>query len=165
MRGVALNLLLAVTWALFAGQVAVRELLVGFLVGFGILALFPRALGTAGYVRRSLATLRFTGFFLKELSLANVQVALLALHPRPPLNPMIVAYPMRLEGETAQTLLAATITLMPGTVAMGFDDERRVLYAHAIGLPGAAAARDSIRRVEDALLPVLTRRATPEVHP
>ena len=46
MRGVALNLLLAVVWAFFAGEVSTRELAVGFLLGFAILAVFPRALAT-----------------------------------------------------------------------------------------------------------------------
>ena len=159
MRGLALNLLLAVVWALFAGEVSLRELAVGFGLGFAILAVFPRALATGEYVRRVVAGLGFVGFFLRELTVANMQVALFALRRHPPLHPMIVAVPLRLQGEGALTLLAATIGLMPGTVALGFSPDRRVLYAHAIGTPNARAARESILRVEDRLLRVL--RPTP----
>lgn len=155
MRGFALNLLIAVVWALFSGEVSSRELGVGFLIGFLILAVFPQALGTASYVTRSWSVLGFLGFFLRELSAANVQVALLALRPHPPLSPVIVAVPLRLRGELGQTLLAAAITLMPGTVAMGFSADRRLLYAHAIGLDTAEAARASIVKVEDRLLAFL----------
>lgn len=154
MRGFALNFLLALVWALFAGEVSTREIVVGFLLGFAILAVFPRALGTQGYVRRVLVGLGFLGFFLRELIVANVQMALFALRPRPPLHPMIVAVPVRVQGDTAQTLLVATLTLMPGTVVMGLSADRRTLYAHAIGMPSAEAARAAIARVEDRLLPL-----------
>ncbi|WP_034387044.1 Na+/H+ antiporter subunit E [Deinococcus sp. YIM 77859] len=156
MKGFTLNLLLAAVWALFAGEVSTRELAAGFVLGFGILALFPQALGTRGYVRRTLAALGFTLFFLRELTLANVQVALFALQRRPRLNPMIVAVPLRVSGDHAQTLLAAAITLMPGTVALGFSADRRLLYAHAIGAESAQAARASILKVEAHLLRCLT---------
>lgn len=159
MKGLTLHLLLAVVWALLAGEVSTRELAAGFLLGFGLLALFPQALGTRGYVQRTLAALGFTLFFLRELTVANVSVALFALQRRPRLNPLIVAVPLRVQGDTAQTLLAASITLMPGTVALGFSADRRVMYAHAIGTASAQAARDSILKVEDRLLRVLAPAA------
>lgn len=161
MRGLAFNLLLALVWALFAGEVSTRELAVGFGLGFAILAVFPRALATQEYVRRVLAGLAFLGFFLRELSVANVQVAFFALRPHPPLRPMIVAVPLRLESEGAQTLLAAVITLMPGTVVLGFSPDRRVLYTHAIGTGSARAAREAVLKVEDRLLSVTSSRPTP----
>ncbi len=162
MRGLALNILLALVWTLFVGEFSLRELAAGFLLGFLILSVFPLSLGTGGYVRRTLAAVHFAGFFARELTVANVQVALFALRRHPPLHPMIVAYPLRLRGDSAQTLLAATITLMPGSVAMGFNPERTVLYAHTIGLNSARAARASVRKVEDALLPLYGQSAAPE---
>ncbi|EYB67990.1 putative monovalent cation/H+ antiporter subunit E [Deinococcus phoenicis] len=166
MNGLTLNLLLAVVWMLLAGEVSARELLIGFLLGFGVLTLFPRALGTGGYVRRSLATLGFVGFFLRELTVANVQVALFALRPHPPLNPMLVAVPLRLRGDSAQTLLVVLVNLSPGTVALGFSPDRRTLYAHAIGTPDAQAARASIIRIEDHLLRCMAPHPPrPEVSP
>lgn len=167
MRGLALNLLLAVVWALFVGEVSLRELVIGSLLGFAVLAVFPRALATHAYVRQVLAALAFLSFFLRELTVANVQVALFALRPHPPLRPMIVAVPLRLDSEGAQTLLAAVITLMPGTVVLGFSPDRRVLYAHAIGTGSARAAREAVLKVEDRLLRFTSPLAPirPEVRP
>ncbi|GAA5511344.1 hypothetical protein Dcar01_00051 [Deinococcus carri] len=162
MSGLTLNLLLAVVWMLLAGEVSTRELVIGFLLGFGILALFPRALGSGGYVRRTLAGLGFVGFFLRELTVANVQVALFALRPHPPLNPMLVAVPLRLRRDSAQTLLVALVNLSPGTVVMGFSADRRTMYAHAIGNASPRAARDSILRVEDRLLRVFSPGPAPQ---
>lgn len=166
MRGFTLNLLLAVVWALFAGEVSTRELLIGFALGFAILALFPWALGTGEYVRRVFAGLSFLGFFLRELTAANVHVALLALRPRPELHPMIVAVPLRLRGDGALTFLAAIIGLTPGSLVLGFSPDRRVLYAHVIGTRSAESARASILEVEERLLRVASPHpALPEVHP
>lgn len=155
MRGLTLNVLVAFVYALLMGDLGMREWLTGFLVGFIILTLFPRALGTELYVARVRAVGRFAWFFLRELTWANVQVALMALHPRPRLTPLIVAVPLRLSDEAAQTMLAATITLMPGTVAMGFNPSRTVMYSHAIGIPDPDDARASVVKVEDYLLDII----------
>lgn len=152
MRGLAINLVLAFAWALFLGEVNLRNLGAGFLIGFLVLALFGRVLDEDRYVRRGVAALGFVGYFVRELLVANVQVALFALRPKPPLVPVIVAVPLRLRSEGAITFLAATITLLPGTVAMGVSPDRRLLYAHAIGLGNLQAARRSIQGVEDRLL-------------
>ena len=152
MTGFALNLLLAVVWALFSGEVSSRELAVGFLIGFLILRLFPHTLGAERYLARSRGLAGFIVFFLRELTAANIHVALMALRRDPQLNPMIVAVPLRVQGDLGLTLLAAAITLMPGTVAMGLSRDRRTLYAHAVGLKTPQAARESIVKVEEELL-------------
>ena len=51
MRSAGFNLLLALVWALFLGEVSLRSLTLGFLIGFVILALFRRALGATPYIR------------------------------------------------------------------------------------------------------------------
>ncbi|KEF35581.1 hypothetical protein RDMS_00865 [Deinococcus sp. RL] len=157
--------LLAVVWALLLGDPALRHLAVGLGLGVLIVRLFPGGVGPGATLRRpdlraslrrGVAWLRLLGFFLRELTVANVQVALLALQSRPRLNPLIVEVPLRLRSEGLLTLLAFTITLMPGTVAMGLSRDRRTLYAHAIGTADAEAARASIVRVEGYLLPLET---------
>lgn len=151
MRGLALNVLLAFVWALFSGEVSLRELVVGFLIGYALLNVFPDALGTRSYQRTSFALLRFAAMFVRELTVANVQVALLALHPRPDLKPMIFKVNLHPHTDTTLTLLTATVTLMPGSVVLGFSPDRREMYVHAIGLENTRTARESIHRVERAL--------------
>ena len=163
MTGLLLNLLLAVVWALFSGEFSIRELVVGFLLGFGLLSVFPSALGSGPYVRGSMGLLAFIWFFIRELTMANVQVALLALRPHPRLNAMIFAVPVRLRTDLGQTLLTAMVTLMPGSVVLGFSPDRRTMYVHAVGLHDTRAARQSVIRVEDALLRFLPQPPTP--HP
>ena len=155
MRGLGLNIMVAFVYALLMGRLGIHELAIGFLVGLVILTLFPGPLGTGLYVGRIRAVGRFTVFFIKALTAANIQVAFMALRRDPHLTPLIVAVPLRVETEVMQTLLAATITLMPGTVAMGFNQDRTVMYAHAIGIPDPDDARQSVIEVEDYLLAIL----------
>ena len=157
MRGLALNVLLAFIWALFAGELSSRNFMVGFLAGLILLRFFPAALGAQSYLGRLRGLGRFTGFFLRELGVANVQVALLALAPQPDLNARILAVPLRVRTEFGITLLTAAITLLPGTVALGLSRDRRTLYAHAIG-SSEAAMRQGIVDVEDRLLEFLEPR-------
>lgn len=152
MKGLLTNAGLAAAWALLIGEVSLRTLVVGWVLGFLVMAVLRRVREGDGYVRGTLAVLSFAGFFVRELTVANVVVASLALRPRADLHPVIVAVPLRLSSDTAVTVLAAVITLMPGTVAMGLSRDRRTLYAHAIGLQDAEVARLSITKVEDRLL-------------
>ena len=155
MNSFALNIIIALVWTLFSGEISVREFIIGALLGFAILTAFPAALRSRRYVRTVSAALIFAGYFFRELLIANVQMAVLALLPHPPLKAQIVAVPLHLSGDTPLTIFSATLTLMPGTVVMGFSEDRRTLYAHAIGLPDAESARRSIRQLETRLLGVL----------
>lgn len=155
MKGLALNVLLAFVWALFSGEVSLRELVVGFLLGYALLNIFPDALGTRTYQRTSFALLRFAAMFIRELTVANVQVAMMALHPRPDLKPMIFKVNIEPHTDSTLTLLVATVTLMPGSVVLGFNSDRSEMYVHSIGLDSTRAARVSIQRVERALMDFL----------
>lgn len=152
MRGAFLNLALAFVWCLLIGEITLFNIIIGLLLGFALLALFGRAIEGFSYTKRVLAMLRFLGFFLRELVVANVQVALWALSPRPPLYPAVVAVPLRLQHDSSIAMLAITITLLPGTVAMGVSEDKRFLYAHSIGLRDLEAAKEAIQKVEDRLL-------------
>lgn len=155
MNGLVLNILLAVVWALLSGEFSVRELAVGFLLGYGLIVLFPRPLGVTAYRHYSLALLRFLVLFIRELTVANVHVALLALKPRPNLNAMIFKVPVQLHDDVTLTLFVAAVTLMPGSVVLGFSPDRRTMYVHAIGLADTHAARESILKIERSVLAFL----------
>ncbi|MPY67103.1 Na+/H+ antiporter subunit E [Deinococcus sp. SDU3-2] len=155
MRGAGFNLLLGLVWALFLGEVSLRSLTLGWLIGFLILALFRRALGATPYIRTVTGTATLILFFSAELVRANVHMALMALQPRPRLNPMIVEVPLRLTGDLPLTLLASLTGLLPGTVALAFSPDRASIYVHALGMDSAHAARQSVRQMERHLLRVV----------
>jgi multicomponent Na+:H+ antiporter subunit E len=61
---------------------------------------------------------------------ANVEVALVVLNPRLPINPRIISYKTRLEGDFKKVVLANCITLTPGTITVDIRDD--ILYVHGL---------------------------------
>lgn len=76
----------------------------------------------------------FAGFFAWELLLANLRVTSLVLRPTAGLRPAIVALPLDVRSDAAIQLLAATITLTPGTLSIDVSSDRRTLYVHVVDL-------------------------------
>jgi multicomponent Na+:H+ antiporter subunit E len=70
-----------------------------------------------------------------RILVASLQVAYFAIHPRPPLQPRILRFRSRLRRPLAQTILANSITLVPGTLTLSVDDGEYLVHAL---LPGAA---------------------------
>ena len=156
MRGLALNIMLAVVWALFSGEVSTRELAVGFLLGFALQLVFPDALGTRSYVSRSLGLLRFLGFFLRELTVANVQVALFAMlgvwrgffwgksgvtAPDAPLPPVPVTTPAQRLPAYAASALVAGLALFAGPLFSHAEATARELRDNARYIRGVLGER------------------------
>ena len=54
----------------------------------------------------------------KEVLIANIQVAIIALSPKMAIQPHIVDYRSKLKGEMFLTILANSITLTPGTMSV-----------------------------------------------
>lgn len=77
----------------------------------------------------------YTPWILWQIMLANLQVAYLVLHPRQPIDPVLLRFKTPLRGEGSQVLLAHSITLTPGTITV--DAHEGVFLVHAI-TPGSA---------------------------
>ncbi len=150
MTPVVVVLAFALLWTLLVGELNAYNLLVGGALATLLLSVLRT--GDASLARRLWGLVRFLGRFLRELVVANVQIALLALSPRPRLHPHIIAVPLRPQSDAAISVLCATITLLPGTVAMGVSSDRTLLYAHAVGLADVDRAKASITLMETYIL-------------
>jgi len=82
--------------------------------------------------RRLVRVIGFAIFFAWELLLANLRVAWAVVRPRAHLRPAIVAVPLDVRSDLAIQLLAATITLTPGTLSLDVSSDRRTLYVHVV---------------------------------
>ena len=142
---------LALLWSLLSGGVTLVNLLVGALLGAILLSVIQRSRGRS-FASRLFGIARFVALFVIELVQAGVAVVLLSIRPRPQFHPHVVAVPLRIESDAAISLLSATITLLPGTVAMGTSEDGRTLYAHAIGEADPESSRAGIRRIEELIL-------------
>jgi multicomponent Na+:H+ antiporter subunit E len=83
------------------------------------------------------ATLRVSGRFtvayvpwlLKEIVVANIQVMRIVIHPRLPIDPVVVRLRSGLASDLAVTALGNSITLTPGTVTVDVDGDELVVHA------------------------------------
>jgi multicomponent Na+:H+ antiporter subunit E len=158
-----LHLTLALLWVLLWGQFDLYTFLAGVVVGFLLLALLGRTtrgsfaypvrrVATLGYPKRIWRLVRFAGYFVRILVVANWQVAKLVLSPRMPIHPRIIRYDVADLTPVQVTTLAATITLTPGSLAADLSADGRYLYIHCINAPDAARAAGEVDELKQHLL-------------
>lgn len=111
------------------------------------LRLIPPASPSPGRVR---AVFGFAGFFLLQSLHAGFQVASLALVPKSRLQPGTVELSLTLPPGAPRYLLAATLSLLPGTLSVQLADERLVVHA----LTDVDRAEASVRNIEARIAPM-----------
>lgn len=99
-------------------------------------------------------TLGFIPFFLWELLLANLQVALEVVRPRHRMEPGIIRIPLRASSDLEITFFANLISLTPGTLTLGVAKDRSALYVHGLHVRSPDHFRQRLARLEDRLLKV-----------
>lgn len=148
-----LLLWLTAVWVGLWGSLTAANVLGGLLVAAVLLAL-PSGVRppvdpagrdcSAGL--RPLALLRFATFFGYDLVRASLQVAALALRPRPLLRQAVVAVPVEGASDALLTLLANAISLTPGTLTLDVDRQRAMLYVHVLNVGVEPGAVEQVRR-------------------
>jgi len=119
-------------WSALSFPLSSQELIYGL-----ILSLLVSLVN--GYYHRKILTLKVSSFFafakfivvlLAELVKANLNVAKIVLNPKLPISPKIIKVNTSLRSPVAQTLLANSITLTPGTISVELDDN--TLFIHTL---------------------------------
>jgi multicomponent K+:H+ antiporter subunit E len=134
-----------VVWLLLNNTAAPGHLVLG-----GLLALLiPRLVG--GFfeerirLRRPVLVLKLLGVVLADIVVANLRVARLVLGPRSALRPRFVRIPLDITHPRGVNLLAAIITLTPGTVSADLGEDRRTLLVHGLAVPDERAVIAAIK--------------------
>jgi multicomponent Na+:H+ antiporter subunit E len=147
MRSVLLNLVLAITWGAMTGSFQVENLLIGFSIGFVVLAVAQRRDGGAPpYAGKVWGWVQFIGFYLWELLLANFRVAHDVLTRERRSKPGIIAIRLDARTDAEITLFANLLTMTPGDLSIDVSTDRRVLYVHSLYLDDMEESR---REIED----------------
>ncbi|CAG9620985.1 Na+/H+ antiporter subunit E [Sutcliffiella rhizosphaerae] len=130
-----INLVIAFAWMLFSNSpVGFNNFLVGYVIGILILLFFRRFLRSDFYMRRVWASMKLAFLFIMELIKANIDVLRVVLKPKLDNKPGIVAVPTKLTTDWEITLLAALISLTPGTLSMDFSKDGKHIYVHALDI-------------------------------
>jgi multicomponent Na+:H+ antiporter subunit E len=140
------SILLAFAWAALQGEVTLTTLLVGYLLGYVILALLARG----GVLPSTLASrtkyaVQLAAFFIRELLVANVRVAIDVLRPQTIIRPAVIGVPLDVTSDAEILLLSMLINITPGSVTIDLSDDRRTLYVHVMHMSSADESRREIK--------------------
>ena len=140
------SILLALAWAALQGEVTLVNLLVGYAVGYGILALLARGgVMPSTLVSRTRRALGLAAFFAWELLMANFRVAADVLRVHHLIAPAVVAIPLDVTSDGEILLLSMLINITPGSVTIDLADDRRTLYVHVMHMTSADDTRREIK--------------------
>ena len=140
------NFLIAVVWASLIGPFTPVNLLIGFVLGYGVLRLCVGRADTPGYARRSAAVVSLAGFTVYELMVANVRVAWYTISSLKTLRPAVLRTPLEPDlTDTEITLLSTLITLTPGTLTVDVAPDRSALFVHFMHVEDVDDAIASIK--------------------
>ncbi len=141
------SLLLALAWAALQGEITLANLLVGYGVGYLVLALLAKGgVMPSTLVARTARALELALYFAWALVLANVRVALDVLRPQSAIRPAVVAIPLDVTRDAEILLLSMLINITPGSVTIDLSDDRRTLYVHLMHMTNPEEGRREIKQ-------------------
>ena len=123
---------LVLVWILLWGTWSWANLISGVAVALGVMLLLPLPPVVGGTRVRPLPLVRFVGHFLVDLVLSGAQVAWRALGPGGVTQGAIVRIQLRTDSDLLLTVVAETISLVPGSLVIDLDRERRLVAVHLL---------------------------------
>ena len=113
----------------------IQELIAGGLIalalGIFLSGILPDT-GEGNIIKRLFMFDLYLLILLKEMILANLDVAYRVLHPKMPIKPGIVEVKPDIDSDMGRLVLANSITLTPGTLSMDYIDDS--LFIHWISV-------------------------------
>ena len=80
-----------------------------------------------GFIR-TIRFIRFLPWLLWQIVLANIDLALRTLHPKMPINPILINIKNNLKSDLGMVILANSITLTPGTVTIDVNENEFLVH-------------------------------------
>ena len=107
----------------------------GYLVGLVVLFVMRKFFSSQYYLFTVQAVINLLLLFIYQLFASSIVVIQRIIKPKLDIKPGIVAFETDLERDIEVTLLAALITLPPGSVVVEISPDNKVLYIHAMDIP------------------------------
>jgi len=138
-KWIATATVLTILWLFVRGvkpENLIQELIIGagigFITAYGLKNMFPGDTDLNHWLSVTPQILSYILSFLKELLIANMDVAKKIVVPGSRIDPDILELNLRLKNPAAITILSNSITLTPGTLMMDYNPSRNSFYIHGI---------------------------------
>ena len=129
-----LLLWLVLVWILLWGTWSWANLLSGIVVAVAVTSLLPLPPVVGGVQVHGVRLLRLLGYFLVDLVVSAAQVAWLTVRPRGISRSAILKIPLRTDSDLLLTIVAETVTLVPGSIVIDLDREEKTLILHVLNV-------------------------------
>lgn len=128
-------------WLILSGRFQAKYILIGAgaagLVTFFTNYLFYSAFQRGASLKTEISDifrqiwrfLLYLPWLFSRIIMANIQVAFLALHPRMPIDPVLLIFDTKMKKGISRVTLANSITLTPGTITVDLSDGRYIVHA------------------------------------
>lgn len=139
------SLMLTLIWLLLNGW-TYGHLFLGLFLGLVIpIIAYPYVRGHTK-VKKPLKMMIYLLRLLRDIIVANIDVARRVLMPNKHLKPGWIAYPLALQEAFPATVLASSISLTPGTVSVEFAEDMSCLYIHVLHLDDEKSLKEFIAK-------------------
>jgi len=123
---------LVLVWVLLWGTWSWANLLSGVLVALVVTTVVPLPPVVENIRIRPVAFAVLVGSFAWNLLVSSVEVAWASLRRHGPVRSALVEVELRSDSDLLLTLVAEMLTLVPGSIVIGVDRERRTLALHLL---------------------------------
>jgi multicomponent K+:H+ antiporter subunit E len=142
----AVSLVLVAVWLLLQQSLAPAHLLSGAVLALLLPRLLHGFIGDSVHPRSPRTMLHLLGIVIWDIVMSNITVARIVLNPASRPQPAWVEVALDAEHPTAIALLAAIITMTPGTVSCVIDERRNSILVHALDCIDAAEMAAQIKQ-------------------
>lgn len=139
---------LVLVWVLLWGNASVPNIVGGLIVAVLITLLLPLPVVPVEGRVHPLSLLRLLFVVAYELVLSSLQVAWLAIKPGPPPRSAVLRARLAIKSDLVLALAVNIITLIPGSMVLEIDQERRLIYVHVIHVGSEKAVAGFYRQIE-----------------
>ncbi|WP_340278761.1 Na+/H+ antiporter subunit E [Staphylococcus coagulans] len=129
---IVINLILAIFWLFLSDSYTMNSFVLGYLFALLLVYLMRKILPGRFYIITLYKIIKLVFVFLIELIKANIDVLRIILQPRIKNESAFFVYETDLQYKWQVALLSNLITLTPGTVVIGVNDDMKRLYIHCL---------------------------------
>lgn len=129
------TVVLLIVWLMLNNTMSLGHILLGSVLGVVIPLLCQPLRVPQPKIKKPFLVFTYVLVVLKDIMVANIQVAFLVVGPMRKIKPGFIAVPLDLHDDLPVTVLASTVTMTPGTVSAEVSGDNMWLYVHVLDMP------------------------------
>jgi multicomponent Na+:H+ antiporter subunit E len=139
---------LILVWTLLWGSLSPANIVGGLAIAVVITVLLPLPVVPVEGLLHPLSLLRLVLVVAWQLVLSSVQVAWLSIKPGPPPLTAVLRAHLAIKSDLVLVLAVNIFNLVPGSIVLEIDQERRLIYMHVLDVGSEKAVARFHRQVE-----------------